>query len=145
MPTKSRFRAAPATRGSLAAVVALTVLGVIVLGGGRALASHVDCGDTTMFPHPASERPPRADRGNVVADDDRDRRERVGALGVGDEFDQFGNGVPTVCGRVRAHAAPYAMLARVERWRDVAFAVGSSIGYSLISNLSNTTAEWSCA
>jgi parallel beta-helix repeat protein len=46
MPTKSRLRAAPATLGSLAAVVALAVVGVIALSGGQALASHVSCGDT---------------------------------------------------------------------------------------------------
>jgi parallel beta-helix repeat protein len=45
LPGKLRLHAAPATLLSLALVLALTVVGVIVLSGGRALASHVDCGE----------------------------------------------------------------------------------------------------
>jgi parallel beta-helix repeat protein len=46
MPTKPRLRATPATLGSLAAVVALAMVGVIALSGSQARASHVSCGDT---------------------------------------------------------------------------------------------------
>jgi parallel beta-helix repeat protein len=46
MPPKLRCYAAPATLGSLAAMVAFAVVGAMALGGGRALASHVSCGDT---------------------------------------------------------------------------------------------------
>jgi len=46
VPTKLRFHAAGATFVSLAAILGLAVAGVMALNGGRALASHVSCGDT---------------------------------------------------------------------------------------------------
>jgi parallel beta-helix repeat protein len=47
MPTQLRLHAAPATFASLAAVLALTVVGVAVLGAGKAAAvQQLSCGDT---------------------------------------------------------------------------------------------------
>jgi Periplasmic copper-binding protein (NosD) len=45
LPDKRRLHAAPATLLSLALTLALAVVGVMVLSGGRAQASHVSCGD----------------------------------------------------------------------------------------------------
>jgi parallel beta-helix repeat protein len=47
MPAKPRLHAAPATLLSLAVVLALAVVGVIILGGGKAAAvQQLSCGDT---------------------------------------------------------------------------------------------------
>jgi hypothetical protein len=45
MRAKLCLRGAPATLASLAVILALAVVGVMVLSGGGALASHVGCGD----------------------------------------------------------------------------------------------------
>jgi large repetitive protein len=46
MPTKLRLHAAPARLVSLAAILALAIAGLVALGGDRALAQQVSCGDT---------------------------------------------------------------------------------------------------
>jgi parallel beta-helix repeat protein len=46
MPAKLRLYAAPATLLPLVVIIAFAVAGAMALGGGRAQASHVGCGDT---------------------------------------------------------------------------------------------------
>jgi hypothetical protein len=46
MAAKLRLYAALATPASLGVIVVFAVAGATALGGGRALASHVSCGDT---------------------------------------------------------------------------------------------------